>query len=194
MVDPLGLLGQCPQGSHAVNPPGKPGHCEDDPVLPDDPCLIFGCDGGRGSNGSLVSCSTVLPNGKTVGDYVRQFRQDLQNSANNATSDTQGDSSNAAATGSFFAIVKPNGPIDFKNTFKGQAPGNILGQAGNFAYYAIGSGLLPNIELDLGAGAYAVLAALKGHKQFSELTGRFFSDSSAALVRAPALAANGCKQ
>jgi RHS repeat-associated protein len=57
MVDPLGLLSECPPGSHAVNPPGKPGHCEDDPVLPADPCSIFGCDGGvGGANSSANNC------------------------------------------------------------------------------------------------------------------------------------------
>jgi len=38
------------------------------------------------------------------------------------------------------------GPIDFKNIFKHKADPVLLGQAGNFAYYAIGSGYLPTTE------------------------------------------------
>src|SRR6185369_6262254 len=45
--------------------------------------------------------------------------------------------------GEIFAIPSSNGPIDFKNTFKGQADPELLGSAGNFAYYAIGSGNIP---------------------------------------------------
>ncbi len=51
-------------------------------------------------------------------------------------------------TGSFGYFVRPGGPTDFKNLFRGQANAAFLGQAGNFAYYAIGSGYLPNLELD----------------------------------------------
>jgi hypothetical protein len=63
-------------------------------------------------------------------------------------------------TGAFYPIVKSNGPIDFKNNFRGLDNAATLGQAGNFAYYAIGSGILPNRELDGGAAFYALRAAI----------------------------------
>ena len=88
-------------------------------------------------------------------------------------------------TGAFGYFVRPGGPTDFKNIFKGQAQAPFLGYAGNFAYYAIGSGYLPNSELDAGAGAYASTLAALGSKQFSQLTGPFFSDASAASQEMP---------
>jgi len=89
---------------------------------------------------------------------------------------------------------KSNGLIDFKNNFKGKANAGMLGQAGNFAYYAIGSGFLPSRELDTGAGLYGLYSAIFGNKHFSDLTGPMFSDTSAASVRDAALASNRCKQ
>lgn len=97
-----------------------------------------------------------------------------------------------AATGAMAAIAWPNGPIDFKNNFHGQGDAGTLGRAGNFAYYAIGTGLIPNGMLDAGAGAYAITSALRGHKSWSTLTGPMFSDQSAASVRDAALASGGC--
>jgi hypothetical protein len=97
----------------------------------------------------------------------------------------------AALTGGFLAVVQP---IEFKNIFRGQADAKMLGQAGNFAYYAIGSGFLSNTELDFGAAAYAFYSALIGQKPFSSLTGPMFSDSSAAEMRNPGLSANGCRK
>ncbi|HEY6408939.1 MAG TPA: RHS repeat-associated core domain-containing protein, partial [Ktedonobacteraceae bacterium] len=144
-----------------------------------------------------VGCSSLLPNGQTVGDVVRQQRALLQNVANNAVARANtGTPSNPLGeiTGAFYPIAKSNGPIDFKKTFSGQANGVFLGQAGNFAYYAIGSGILPNLELDAGAGAYALYSAALGRKPFSSLTGPMFSDASAASTRDAGLAANGCAQ
>jgi hypothetical protein len=137
-----------------------------------------------------VNCGTVLPNGQTVGSYVQQYRADLQNAAENDASEANP----FTVAGSFLAIAQPYGPIDFKNGAAGQGGnGATLGLAGNFAYYAIGSGIVPNWELDAGAGAYGVLSATFGPKSFSSLTGPMFSDASAASVRNAALASNGCK-
>jgi RHS repeat-associated protein len=140
-----------------------------------------------------VSCNTVLPNGKTVGDYVRELREQIQGIALAISNSGEGDFL-GAASGAFFASVGTGGPIDFKNNFFHKADGMLLGDAGNFAYYASGSGILPDSELDFGAGVYAVKSAIMGRKHFSDLTGRMFSDSSAARVRDQALAANGCQK
>ncbi|MCE3589917.1 hypothetical protein LXJ59_25330, partial [Escherichia coli] len=90
------------------------------------------------------------------------------------------------------SIAWPNGPIDFKNNFRGQAEAGMLGRAGNFAYYAIGTGIISNAILDAGAGAYAISSPLRGHKSWSTLTGPMFSDQSAASTRDAALASGGC--
>jgi RHS repeat-associated protein len=144
-----------------------------------------------------VTCNSALPNGQTVGDVVRQQRALLENVTNDAVATADmGTPSNPLGeiTGAFYPIVEGNGPIDFKNNFRGSGNAAFLGQAGNFAYYAIGSGLLPNWELDAGAGAYALYSAVFGQKPFSSLTGPMFSDASAASVRNAGLAANGCAQ
>jgi stringent starvation protein B len=114
--------------------------------------------------------------------------QQVADAAANSENDPLG-----AATGAFFDVALPNGPIDFKNNFAGQPSDVNLPDAGNFAYYAIGSGTLPNFELDLGAIAYGVATAVFGNRPFSDLTGNG-SDKSAAKVRDAALASDGCKK
>lgn len=144
-----------------------------------------------------VNCNTKLPNGQTVGSVVRQQRAILQNAFNEAAAQAQtGMPSNPFGyeLGAFTAIVGPNGPIDFKKGQTGQTFVQ-MGLAGNFAYYAIGAGYFSPTTLDLGAAAYALTAATffpHSTVHFSDLTGNFFSDSAAAQMRGPGLAANGC--
>ena len=139
-----------------------------------------------------VDCNTVLPDGRTVGDYVRQYRSQLQSIANDQMQDPMGSASPGALSGAMFSIANVGGPIDFKRKFRGQANGGMLGQAGNFAYYAIGSGIIPTFELDAGAAGYSLYSLIFGGKKFSDITWRGI-DTSAASVRDLALAANGCK-
>ena len=142
-----------------------------------------------------VDCNTSLPNGTTVGDNVREQRAQLD-AVENAGFDSGGFTGftfiNKLAA--FFGIAQSNGPIDFKNNLRGQGNARTLGDAGNFAYYATGSGYIPNTLLDIGAGAYALYSAARGQKQFSQLTGPMFSDQSAARMRNPGLNANGCSK
>jgi len=126
----------------------------------------------------------------TVGDIVRAQQAQLQRVLDSALQSEGGPL--PAELGTFLAISFPNGPIDFKNRFRGQANASVLGSAGNFAYYAVGSGYIPSSLLDFGAGTYAVAAAVFGRKPFSSLTGPMFADASAAAVRSAALASNGC--
>lgn len=121
---------------------------------------------------------------------MRQVQQDLD-AVSHYDSDGGG---GTGVVGAFVAAVQPHGVVDFKNNFAGQAPSNFLGDAGNFAYYAIGSGFLPDWVLDLGAGGYGVSSAVFGSRPFRDLTGRDLSDSSADRMRDPALASNGCKK
>jgi hypothetical protein len=137
-----------------------------------------------------VSCNTVLPNGQTVGQVVQQCRYWLQGALSEPVAwpfETESLLSD---------IAKSNGPIDFKNIFRGQGNATTLCLAGNFAFYAIGVGILPNWELDAGASAYALNSAARGKKSFSSLTltGLWIVDDSAASIRDSALASNGCKQ
>ncbi len=138
-----------------------------------------------------ITCDTVLPNGQTVGQVVQQQRAVLQNLLDQSMMASQlGADSNpfALMSGAMSSIASGNGPIDFKNTFKGQAPPSFLGHAGNFAFYAIGSGFLPNSVLDAGASAYSILAG-----KASSSPGPMLIDQSAAFVRSAGLTANGCQ-
>ncbi|MGH9725429.1 MAG: RHS repeat-associated core domain-containing protein, partial [Candidatus Acidiferrales bacterium] len=128
---------------------------------------------------TLVNCNTVLPNGQTVGYVVQQEVAALQDAKGIGTGiDTLPDIRIYLA---FAYVASPGGPIDFKNNFNGQAAPNLLGQAGNFAYYAIGSAYFPTFALDAGATGYAILA----HGSLSS--------PNAQVVRSNGLAANGCK-
>jgi hypothetical protein len=138
-----------------------------------------------------VGCDTALPTGGTVGDEVRKQRAILNNVNKVGMLFGVGP---VPAIGAMAVIAWPNGPIDFKNNLRGQTSGALLGRAGNFAYYSIGSQIVPDEVLDFGAGSYAVVAAMRRQKPFSELTGPMFSDASAASVRDDALASKGCSQ
>jgi RHS repeat-associated protein len=143
-----------------------------------------------------IGCNFVLPNGQTLGQVVNQYQAQLQSIVDQQAGLTAGggDVNPFSVTVAFSAIAAPYGPIDFKNTFKGQANPSTLGHAGNFAYYAIGSGFLPTFELDAGAGGYGLATATLGRRRFSDLRGPMFSDVSAARERSAGLAAGGCPQ
>ena len=149
---------------------------------------------GGSSPQAQVSCSTAPPNGQTIGDLVRRQRASLLTTELVAETSLYPATVAPAALGQFISIVRPGGPIDFKNEFSGQANAAPLGQEGNFAHYAIGTGILSPLALDAGAGAYGLLTATFGPRPLSDLTGRTFSDSSAASVLDAAVASKGCIQ
>lgn len=151
-----------------------------------------------------ITCNTPLPDGNTVGDYVRHYRAILQQRYDEAVTSMRDNSGNpfggvsgnplGNVSGAFGNIVRDNGPIDFKNKFPQNKSGGVnLGHAGNFAYYAIGSGFLPDAELDIGAGAYGISKLFRKKAPLSSLTGRMYSDDSARSQREAGLAANGCR-
>jgi hypothetical protein len=124
----------------------------------------------------------------TVGQYVQKARALLQAVSESENNEAQW----LTPYTTFAAIVRPGGQIDFKMIFTGQASHEMLGDAGNFAYYAIGEGYIPDTALDLGAGAYGVYGVLVGTFPPSFLTGPFFSDDSARRQRGPGLSSDGC--
>jgi len=94
----------------------------------------------------------------------------------------------------FKSLFGDGSPLDFKTTMKGQASQELLGNAGNFAYYAIGAGYFSSAILDSGAGYYAIKHAFipSSSVTFSSLTLPYGQDASAKLQEGPGLAANGC--
>lgn len=67
----------------------------------------------------------------------------------------------------YYLQVAPNGPLDFKNNFRGQGDAGFLGQAGNFAYGAVSSGMFGSgsfgqyLAMSV-AGVYALLVGKMG--------------------------------
>jgi RHS repeat-associated protein len=153
-------------------------------------------EGGGGGGGPSkpappASCGTQLPNGQTLGEVIRAHRAELRAAWERGMRIRPDADPRGFAEGTYVAIVSPNGPIDFKNIFKGDR--EVLGSYGNFAYYAIGVGIIPTPTMDFGAGLYGVVSAIVGKKPFSDLTGPMFSDYNAAAVRDSALASGGCE-
>jgi RHS repeat-associated protein len=146
--------------------------------------------GGGGSATNNINCGTKLPNGQTVGDYVRAARNQMNSIQ--GTGSPPLDAYHMLTT--FKGLVGGGSSIDFKNTMAGQAPIELLGNAGNFAYYAIGSGYFSAGILDMGAGGYAIKSAFipSSPVTFSALTMPYGQDTSAKLQEGPGLAANGC--
>ena len=142
-----------------------------------------------------------LPSGQTVGDVIRQEKIGLLNTWRNAQESMMqypGSEPFSAAAyaagrtiGEFKDRMSSNGPVDFKNNAQNSSLGDDyatkLGQAGNFAYYAIGDGVLPRGLLDIGAASYALKGLWNGDKKLEQITLPKLIDKSAYSVRDKAL-------
>jgi hypothetical protein len=128
-----------------------------------------------------------LPDGQKLGDVVQQHRTDLQHTVERLQSDPNSlDGGLGYVVGHYLGMARPHGEIDFKNKFKGQGDPDDLAKAGNFAYYAIGSGILPDSVLDAGASVYNLYKHLT--LQSKDHTGALEPDASAKKVRDAAIA------
>lgn len=128
-----------------------------------------------------------LPDGQKLGDVVQKHRADLQRTVGRLQSDPNSvDGGLGYAAGHYLGMARPYDEIDFKNKFKGQGNPDDLANAGNFAYYAIGSGILPDSVLDAGASAYNLYKHMT--LQSKDYTGALEPDASANNVRDAAIA------
>ena len=112
-----------------------------------------------------VNCGSQLPNGTTVASNVQQASQNIDNDI--LTAANGGGDPSSAMFASYLSQVGSNGPLDFKNNFRGQADAGFLGQAGNFAFGALstsifGSGAFGQYMALSGAGVYAFGAGKLG--------------------------------
>jgi len=151
-IDPTGTdcgsdhgMQPCEVSELVVNPPRPPkpdafvGTLGGGPSQPGNtgPVLLPGLTVVANKPQSKISCSSKLPNGKTVGDMVQQLNQRI------AQSEDEGNGLSGALT--FFQGVNTGGILDFKNTMRGQGfSGSYLAAAGNFAYGAAGAGYFGN--------------------------------------------------
>ena len=136
-----------------------------------------------------ISCSSKLPGGQTVGQVVRNSLANIESAAGPY------DAGGVGEFGAFYATVQSNGPIDFKNNFKGAASPAFLGDAGNFAYGAVAAGLgYSQGVAEFGAGAYALSKSF--HNPNSPYgfnpNNPFGEDNSAAKNLPAGYASGGC--
>jgi RHS repeat-associated protein len=134
-----------------------------------------------------ITCSTVLPNGRTVGSYV----QAVSNQINGSTSTTPTPYGPVAQyNGGPSPLSVPSfvySSINFKIMFQGQGNAAFLGDAGNFAYGAISANVgVPLWATEAVAGGYALWA---GHQ---DTNGPFWMDAS-ATQQVPAGYSAQCK-
>lgn len=134
-----------------------------------------------------ITCGTVLPNGRTVGSYVNQ----LSNTINNAPQSTSTPYGPSASYSPGYSPLSVPGQVysqtNFKINFRGQGNAAFLGDAGNFAYAAVSANIgIPLFAVEAVAGGYALWA---GH---SDANGPYFMDAS-ATAQIPAGYGAGCK-
>ena len=126
-----------------------------------------------------VDCNTVLPNGQTIGEFVRAAVQLTTSPVEMATDAVL---SGPGSTGVAIGTVAPFGAGDFKNRFKGQASPTFLADAGNFAYGAYVSAVAGPSVSNFGAVMYARVANAVGSKPASFMAPNGMSKSGAANV------------
>jgi RHS repeat-associated protein len=191
-----------PSGLFALPPKGlPPGYCITHPII----CSLLGGGGGSdpssGSGGggprrghapnnrtpNKITCSTVLPNGRTVGSYVNQLSNSINGSAGNPVSTPYGPGPNPSAPGPFSVASQVYSGTNFKIIFRGQGNAAFLGDAGNFAYAAVSGNIgVPLWATEAVAGGDALWA---GHQ---DANGPWWMDAS-ATAQVPAGYSAGCK-
>jgi RHS repeat-associated protein len=134
-----------------------------------------------------ITCGTVLPNGRTVGSYVNQLSNTINNAAQ-ITSTPYGPSASYAPGYSPLSVPgQVYSQMNFKINFRGQGDAAFLGDAGNFAYAAVSANIgIPLVAVEWVAGGYALWA---GHQ---DANGPYYMDAS-ATVQVPAGFGAGCK-
>jgi hypothetical protein len=147
----------------------------------------FGIAPNNGRQPNKITCGTVLPNGQTVGSYVNQ----LSNTINNAPQSTSTPYGSSASYSPGYSPLSVPGQVylqtNFKINFRGQGNAAFLGDAGNFAYAAVSANIgIPLFAVEAVAGGYALWA---GH---SDANGPYFMDAS-ATAQIPAGYGAGCK-
>lgn len=152
------------------------------------------CGGGAANNGrqpNNITCGTVLPNGRTVGSYVNQ----LSNTINNAPQNTSTPYGPSASYAPGYSPLSIPGQVYSGTNFRGMF-GNgagyttnaFLGDAGNFAYAAVSANIgVPYLATELAAAAYSWT-----HHSPSDWVGPYGMDPS-ATVQVPAGYGASCK-
>ena len=145
---------------------------------------IGGFDGilhkaGQKDEQAEPDCDSELPSGETIGEVVRTAIEDTLTAPPDVNSNTE----LAASIASKMAFYTfPKGPLDFKNSYKGEADPAWLAAAGNFAYGAYVSALGGPGVSNFGAKLYGVVSSLLGLKSQQFMAPNGMSKSGAANV------------
>ena len=108
-----------------------------------------------------ITCSTVLPNGRTVGSYVGQVSNSLNHQAQVAPVSTPyGPAPNPSFPSPISVASQVYSGTNFRAMFGGPGANYaLLGDAGNFAYGAVSANLgVPLLATEMVAGAYSLYA------------------------------------
>jgi hypothetical protein len=144
----------------------------------------------NGRQPNKITCSTVLPNGRTVGSYVQALSNQINNSGSQTISTPYGPA--PVYTPGLSPLSIPGAVYsgtNFRQMFGGPGANYaFLGDAGNFAYGAVSASIgVPLSATEAVAGAYSVLA----HPS-SDWVGPWGMDPS-ATVQVPAGYGAACK-
>jgi RHS repeat-associated protein len=144
----------------------------------------------NGRQPNMITCGTVLPNGRTVGSYVNQLSNQINNSGSQSISTPYGPA--PVYTPGLSPLSIPGAVYsgtNFRQMFGGPGANYaFLGDAGNFAYAAVSANIgVPLWATEAVAGGYSILA----HPS-SDWVGPWGMDPS-ATVQVPAGYGAGCK-
>jgi hypothetical protein len=136
-----------------------------------------GGSGGGGRTPNKITCSTVLPDGSTVGSHVNSVVNSLNDSAQ-ISANTDSTAVAEAQTGSnpISAASEVYSGTNFRAMYGGPgADYTLLGDAGNFAYFAVSADIgVPLGVAEFVAGVYSIT-----HHPSSDWVGPFGMDPSA---------------
>jgi hypothetical protein len=130
------------------------------------------------ANNGPVTCSTVLPDGSTVGSYVNAVSNQINNAANSAqpVSTPYGPAPSPNLPGPISVASQVYSGTNFRGMYGGPGANyQLLGDAGNFAYFAVSANIsVPLWTAELVAGEYSIT-----HHPPSDWVGPFGMDPSA---------------
>ena|ERR1035438_3383948 len=127
-----------------------------------------------------VGCNTVLPDGSTIGSHVRSVVNSVNNSAQLMVATENEESPSVSNLVSMISQVYSG--TNFRTMYGGPGANyKFLGDAGNFAFFAINAKIgVPLLAAELAAGAYSI----KVHSR-KDWVGPFGMDPSATRVFKP---------
>jgi RHS repeat-associated protein len=128
-----------------------------------------------------ITCATVLPDGSTVGSHVNSVANSVNNSAQLTADSNAANPVLESQTGlnPFSVMSQVYSGTNFRAMYGGPGANyQLLGDAGNFAYFAVSANIgVPLTAAEVAAGAYSIT-----HHPPPDWVGPFGMDPSATRV------------